>query len=331
MNDKRREILIGYLLGTLEPQEFAKVDAEMQNNEDLHNDLAVLYREISLMNEIADHCDPPDGLAARTCRNLWAKIDSSQSSQITNALHLNQTGRKKRKITVVVSQNDQQQDEFSDTHPPHSTSPTPHTNLISSEESQELNPVETIPLSQALLLAPQGKPRKPSKILRRVDHEEKTPAEPHLLIADSLIIAKKHPPKHYGRKSKDTEAKIKRPWTTRDVFASLLVGLTAAVLIFPLIQLGINTVGEMIKQQKIQNVANSMSPTTSQYSLSSLSPNSARMITSMNIDSQTASALHSQRQNTPAPFADAQNSSPPTIHPVHSAIPNLPVGGGDAP
>ena len=301
MNDKRREILIGYLLGALEPQESAKVDAEMQNNEDLRNDLAVLYREISPINEIADHYEPPVGLATRTCRNLWAKIDSDQNSQTTDALRPSKPNHKKRKITVVVLQNDHQQKE-EPVITPHSTLHTPHSDTA-------------IPLSQALLLAPQNPPGIPSKILRRVDQGEEIPDEPHLLLADSMVIAKNHPPRHYGRKSIDVTTKIKRPWTIREVFASLLVGLVAAVVIFPLIQMGINNFREMITQQQIQNFANSMPPNTSQSSLYGLSPNDVRIITNMNLDAQSATASYNQRQSMPDPFAEFLESLGPTLLP----------------
>ena len=340
MNDQRREILIGYLLGALEPQESAKVDAEINNNEDLRNDLAILYREISPINEIADRYEPPVGLATRTCQNIWAKIDSSQNSQIANALHLSKTARKKRKITVQVSHHDHPLEEqalgFG-----HQISDCGTLSQGVHLESQDLNTDAAIPLSQALLLALQPASGKPSKLLRRVDPLEATPGEPHLFLVDSMVIVKNHPPKHYGRKSKDSAAKIKRPWTTRDVFASLLVGLTAAVVIFPLIQMGIRNFSEMIIQQKLQNVANSMAPNTSQYSYSGLSPNDARIIIT-NIDSQTASALHNQRQNMPDPFADFLESPGPTVHPVHlssepatwqvdSTTPDGLSGGGDSP
>jgi len=302
MNDKRREILIGYLLGALEPQESAKVDTEMQTNEDLRNDLATLYREISPINEIADRYEPPVGLATRTCQNLWSKIDSSHKSQIDNALHPTKSDRKKRKITVVVTQNDDGQEELISSPTPQSTVHNPHSDVA-------------IPLSQALLLTPQTQPKKPSKLFRRADQAENTPGEPHLLLVDSMVIVKNHPPKHYGRKNKDAQ-KIKRPWTTREVIASLMVGLVAAVVIFPLIQMGIHNFREMIIQKQMQNVANSMAPNTSQYSYSGLTPNSARMLTNMSADSQTATALHYQRQNTPDPFADFQETPEPLLLPV---------------
>jgi len=281
MNDKRREILIGYLLEALEPEESAKVDAELQINEDLRNDLATLYREISPMNELVDHHETPVGLAKRTCRNLWAKIDSDQTPHAANAVHSPHFSEKKRKITVVVSHTDQPQE--------------------TEQKSEDLNPDVAIPLSQALLLTP-DKQRKPNEILRRVDQPEATPAKPHLILEDSLIIAKRHPPKHYGGKS-NAEAKVVRPWTTRDVVASLLIGLAAAVMLFPIVQMGINGVYSVIVQQKIQNVAKSVPPNTSQYSLGGITPNDAKVMTGVYIDPQSAAtSLQNRMNNGDIPF-----------------------------
>ena len=310
MNDQRRELLIGYLLGALEPQESSKVDAEMLHNENLRNELAVLYREIYPINEIADHYEPPVGLATRTCRDLWAIIDSSQNSQITNTLHPPKSNRKKRKITVVVSQDAHQQEDRQASGFRLQTSGK-EDNL----EAQDLNPDALIPLSQALLQTSQSPQGKPGKILRRIDQAIDTPGKPHPHLVDSMVIVKNHPSKHYGRKSKNLATKIKRPWTMRDVFASLLVGLVAAVVIFPIVQMGINSFREMITQQQIQNFANSIGPNTSQSSLYGLSPNDAQIIitnmnidiTNMNIDPQAATASYNQRQN----------AATPAIHPVH--------------
>ena len=323
MNDKRREILLGYLLGALEPQESAKVDAQMQNNEDLCNDLATLCQEISPINEIADHYEPPAGLATRTCQNLWLKVDSTPSSHTANTLLSPKPGHKKHKISVVVSQNDPMPDESLSLPTPdttlHTSNSSPHS-PAPSLDSQDLNPDAVLPLSQALLLTVENPPGKPSKILRRVDHPVRLPDEPHLLLADSMIIVKNHPPKHYGRRNNNPATQIKPPWKLHDVFASLLVGLTAAVLVFPLVRLGINNVRERIIQQKVQNVANSMAPNTSQSSLYGLSPNDIRAFSTVTIDSQTATALHNQRQNKPAPFAEFQETPASTLLPVtHSS------------
>ncbi|MCL2119042.1 MAG: hypothetical protein FWH27_11505 [Planctomycetaceae bacterium] len=304
MNDKRREILIGYLLGVLEPQESAKVDAELQTNSVVRDDLAAIYREISPINEIVDDHEPPTGLATRTCRNLWARIDSTQNSPDVNVT-VPRASHKKRRITVVVSQDERLYEAA----------------LSRCElETQDLNTDAIIPLSQALQVASSAKPRKSNEILRRVDPAENAPRETHLFLADSMMIAKNHPPKYYGSEKK-TE-KVKTSWTTRDVFASLLVGLTAAVLIFPLIQFGMGNFREMIIQKKLENVAKSVAPNTSQYSPYGMSQNDLRALAGMNIAPQSTGALPRQQNDAFPPFLGFQEHdfSP------SPATPMIPVG-----
>lgn len=309
MNDKRREILLGYLLGALEPQESAKVDEELHTNVALREDLAAICREISPINEIVDDHEPPVGLASRTCHKIWTEIDSEQKSLIDNALTDLPISRKNRRITVVLSQNEKPQEEVSLLQP--------HFSIQDETESHDLNTDAVIPLSQALQVGTSGKPRKPNEILRRVDSAANTSKEPHLYYADSMEIVKRHPPKYYGREKKGE--KVVTPWTVRDVFASLMVGLTAAVVIFPLIQMGLGSFRDMIIQKKLETVAGSMAPSTSQYSLNGFSPNDLRVLAGMNLDTQSAGELHSLQNN--SAFTGLQEyatpSSPaPVIFPV---------------
>ena len=290
MNDQRREILIGYLLDVLEPQETVKIDAELQTNEVLRNDPGAIYREISPISEMVDGHEPPLGLASRTCQKIWAKIDSAQKLSKTASTDTETTAHphisfcKKRKITVNLSRDDEPQEEPSNLPPPASC------------PSQDLNTDDVIPLSHAILLATPDRPRKPNETLCRVDQAENTPREMHLM-ADSMIIAKRHPPKYYGHEKK-TE-KVKSPLTVRDIFVSLFVGLAAAILIFPLVQLGIGCFRGMIIQKKVENVAKSMPPNTSQYSHYGMSQNDIRAFAgmNMNIDPQSAGVPHGQGNN----------------------------------
>ncbi len=344
MNDKRREILIGYLLGALEPQESAKVEAELKSNEGLRNDLGELCREISPINEIVDSHVPPVGLANRTCCNIWSKIDNknhSLESQITKALTPSQKSPQKRRITVVVSQNSeaaQNSPEQTEQHLPvenvGNIVESPLEPVISEtqtwqkpvaefepaleNELQELNTDEAIPLSRALRYAAPGKLRKPGETVRRVDRPEHAAGKAHLLLTESAGTGKGHQPKHYGRKT--VTVKTHRPWTVRDAFASLLVGLTAAVLIFPVIQMGIGNFRDMIIQKKLQSVAKSMAPNTSQYSPYGFSQNDLRMLANMNIDPMSTSTYASQQRSTPVTFSRTSANSP-SLPPTPSLLP----------
>ena len=302
MNDKRREKLLGYLLGALEPQESAKIDAKLRTNTVLRDDLATLYQEISPINEIVDDHEPPFGLATRTCENLWEKVDTEQNSAITNAFTELPNPRKKRRITVIQSYDDKPKDEVAFQRP--------HFSCQSElePESQDLSTDAVIPLSRALLFGTPGKLRKPNEILRRVDQADNNPRQSHLFYADSVEIVRNSPPKYYGREKK--EEKTATPWSTRDVFASLFVGLTAAILIFPLVQIGLGNFRDMIIQKKLENVAKSMSPNTSQYSQYGFSQNDLRVLAGMNIDPQSPLTLQSQQNNAVSSFTGLQETVP---------------------
>lgn len=301
MKDKRREILLGYLLGALEPHESAKVDVELETNDALRQDLSDLYREISPINEIVDHHEHPVGLAERTCKNLWDKIDSP-SFETSEETNVTPSPSKKRRATAVFTQSSQtvkkepkltKTDEIVD-------------ELIFDAKTQAVD--VPIPLSQAVRLATDGslnsQPLSSAKMIRRIDETEPVPAKPelHRIFAEASKSDRGHQPKHYGRKTVVTKT-VRRPWSVRDVFASLLVGLTAAVLIFPIIQMGIGNFRDMIIHQKLQTVARNMAPNTSQYSPYGLSQSDLRALAHMNIDPQSATLLHNQQATATERFA----------------------------
>jgi hypothetical protein len=62
-----RDYLLGYLLDALEPAEAAMVEAELARDPQLKNELAILARGLQPLASDREHCDPPSGLAHRTC------------------------------------------------------------------------------------------------------------------------------------------------------------------------------------------------------------------------------------------------------------------------
>lgn len=60
-----RDQLLGYLLDALEPAEREEVEARLFIDTALQEDLACLRRKLALLDD--DECEPPAGLAARTC------------------------------------------------------------------------------------------------------------------------------------------------------------------------------------------------------------------------------------------------------------------------
>ncbi len=85
MDETRRETLLGYLLGALEEDESRNVRRELERNESDRVELATLRRELRPLSAYSKWSDkairPPQGLAERTCRNLWDRIDSGLGEQ----------------------------------------------------------------------------------------------------------------------------------------------------------------------------------------------------------------------------------------------------------
>jgi hypothetical protein len=62
-----RDHLIGYLLGALEPTEHEQVEAQLTRDAQLQRELELLSSSLLVLAANKEHCDPPPGLAARTC------------------------------------------------------------------------------------------------------------------------------------------------------------------------------------------------------------------------------------------------------------------------
>ncbi len=62
-----RENLIGYLLNALDPAEHAMVEAHLNRDPELKRELELLSRSLEPLAADQGHCDPPLGLALRTC------------------------------------------------------------------------------------------------------------------------------------------------------------------------------------------------------------------------------------------------------------------------
>ncbi|MGC4002171.1 MAG: hypothetical protein QM811_03090 [Pirellulales bacterium] len=67
MIEPSQELLIGYLLQALEPDEHARVAEELRKSPDLRRKCAVLKKSLELPEADAEECDPPPGLANKTC------------------------------------------------------------------------------------------------------------------------------------------------------------------------------------------------------------------------------------------------------------------------
>jgi hypothetical protein len=70
-----REHLVGYLLGALDPAEVAAVELRLERDPQLRHELEVLRAKLLPLAD-ADEPDvePPEGLAARTCRYVMSRV-----------------------------------------------------------------------------------------------------------------------------------------------------------------------------------------------------------------------------------------------------------------
>jgi len=65
-----RDDLLGYLLGSLEPDEVERVEEALRHDPQLQRELEVLHECFVPLEADAGHVDPPAGLARRTCQHV---------------------------------------------------------------------------------------------------------------------------------------------------------------------------------------------------------------------------------------------------------------------
>ncbi len=80
MGDPPREVLLGYLIGALEEHEQSRLKIELDRSESLRDELTVVRNELQPLENYLKYSErsfvPPPGLAQRTCRSIWDRIDS---------------------------------------------------------------------------------------------------------------------------------------------------------------------------------------------------------------------------------------------------------------
>ncbi len=76
MTDPEREQLLGSLLGALDEDEQAALDAQLENDAEYRKELALLRRRLEPLAALRVNYDPPPGLAERTCRFVAAHLAS---------------------------------------------------------------------------------------------------------------------------------------------------------------------------------------------------------------------------------------------------------------
>jgi len=79
MSESHRELLLGYLCGALDEDDNQKVQQKLKQSESLQLELAALRKEMRSLAQYAQwterEYEPPQGLARRTCRQIWDQVD----------------------------------------------------------------------------------------------------------------------------------------------------------------------------------------------------------------------------------------------------------------
>ena len=78
IQERERELLLGYLLNALDDREVAQVERELARQPHLRSELAILQRDLSPLNYMGDPVEPPPQLASRTCAKIWDTLDNDE-------------------------------------------------------------------------------------------------------------------------------------------------------------------------------------------------------------------------------------------------------------
>ncbi|MCL2349442.1 MAG: hypothetical protein FWC50_14420 [Planctomycetaceae bacterium] len=310
MNEKRREILLGYLLGALESREEAKVEQELQHNDSLQQDLAELYREIAPVMSVVRSYPPPPDLAKRTSKNIWKKIDSRQKRESNSASDSEKQSAEqpfsgktpqphfpaglpsrssRHKITVEVTETTEHDFE---TKKPENRTGLPNETQVVTEPADMATTLVSVPLDGD----------EQSSLTTHIAHSFHTTTPAPLSARSNMALLSETPsfiitkqPKYYGKQ--EAVSQKKRPWKTRDVIASVSVGIIVTLLLYPLVQFGITHVREAIFQQKVREFGQNIPAGSSQYSTYGLSPNDLMLVNNMNLDSDSAARYQQSRND----------------------------------
>jgi hypothetical protein len=80
-----REELLGYLLGALEPEEERELEARLADDASLREELEELRHLVEPLADETVLIDPPAGLAARVCDQVWYHAEAARSATLSAA------------------------------------------------------------------------------------------------------------------------------------------------------------------------------------------------------------------------------------------------------
>ncbi|MDR3234738.1 MAG: hypothetical protein LBT46_13945 [Planctomycetaceae bacterium] len=77
-----RDVLLGYLLHSLDEAESRRIEREIQREPFLLGELAAVQQELAPLRSIAATVTPPAHLASRTCTKIWDTLDKKNGKKI---------------------------------------------------------------------------------------------------------------------------------------------------------------------------------------------------------------------------------------------------------
>lgn len=243
MDSVDRDLLLGYLMNALEEDEISLVERELMRQPELRRELAELQKELSPLTFVYESVDPPKHLARRTCDKIWATVDREEK-----------IGR-----CLVGSESPIQQ-------------------IVSiSITSKQVSSLPTLPV-----LSPSLSPVLSSKPSRLVSREKADASEESQTISVDETVRVENEPQSSDRRltrrkpgltspsrssrravaapSEDATSQKKRERGRRlfDIALSVAIGILIAVMAFPAINFAKSRTRQLITQNKIKELNQSV-------------------------------------------------------------------------
>ena len=86
VNDRTRELLLGYLLDALEENERQEVERQLESNPDLRDELDSIAATLEPLADTYTEHEPPHGLATRTCAIIVDQLAAPASAALPPAM-----------------------------------------------------------------------------------------------------------------------------------------------------------------------------------------------------------------------------------------------------
>lgn len=225
---------MGFLLDALEPSEMPLIEERLRRDPVLYRELAEAHEELLPLSKLCGYYDedPPEGLAERTCRALWKRVDAEEEVSGTDVVLAETAPAAGKKSKTVLSDRDRRTPQNMSDHP----------GAPAADNKQTGKWPETCfgaSMAATVISAPAP-----------MHHAYQAPSDAlrgeRSLHVPSLSPKTKLPPREGGRYS-----------TVRDWSISLAVGALLAVVAFPALQFVLERAIAVVYQTKMREIGES--------------------------------------------------------------------------